>query len=309
MAEMKKAAVVAVEQGAYVKKNESVLIITDDSASAVAEALYSAVKDVGASVYLIRMPIMERDGQEPPKLIADIMKKFDVIFCPTKYSITHTKAVKNTFRNGTRVVTLPGINDDIFKRCLDVDYAKMKETADWLQKHLEKAEAAKITTPSGTDVSFRIAGRPVYPDLTLTKKGDSINLPSGEVFLAPIEGTAAGVIVIDHMADIAKPKTKVSVRNGLAQDVSGDDEFRKKLWGYRNARNVAEFGIGINPKARISGEILEDEKVMGTCHIAFGSNFDFGGRVNSDIHWDAILLKPTIWLDGKKIMDGGDLLM
>jgi leucyl aminopeptidase (aminopeptidase T) len=88
-----------------------------------------------------------------------------------------------------------------------------------------------------------------------------------------------------------------------------DKDLAALLWKYKNARNIAEFGIGLNPKAVLSGNTLEDEKVLGTCHIAFGSNFDFGGRIKSDVHWDAILLKPTIYVDDRKIMDEGDLLV
>jgi leucyl aminopeptidase (aminopeptidase T) len=92
--------------------------------------------------------------------------------------------------------------------------------------------------------------------------------------------------------------------------VEGDPVFKKKLWGYKNARNIGEFGIGTNPKAILSGNILEDEKVRGTCHVAFGTSTSYpGGKVTADIHWDGIVIQPTIWFDGDKIMDGGEFLV
>jgi len=91
--------------------------------------------------------------------------------------------------------------------------------------------------------------------------------------------------------------------------VLNNKEFKERMWKLKNARNVAEFGIGTNSKAILSGIGLEEEKVLGTCHVAFGSNFDFGGTVKADVHWDIVLLKPTIHFDNNKIMDGGELLL
>ena len=83
----------------------------------------------------------------------------------------------------------------------------------------------------------------------------------------------------------------------------------KKFSIVKNARNIAEFGIGVNEKAILSGVVLEEEKMLGTCHIALGSNFTFGGNVRADIHWDTILIQPTIYFDNEKVMDSGELLL
>jgi len=74
-------------------------------------------------------------------------------------------------------------------------------------------------------------------------------------------------------------------------------------------RNIAELGIGTNDQAKITGLILEDEKVMGTVHIALGDNMSMGGTVSVQSHLDGLIKKPTVYLDGRVIMEKGNLLI
>ena len=135
------------------------------------------------------------------------------------------------------------------------------------------------------------------------------------MFIAPVEGTANSIFIVDaSFAGIGKLKNpiKVKVKDGFAINFNGYKA--KKLERLldsvgRDAKNIAEFGIGTNPKAKISGNILEDEKVAGTCHIALGNNAGFGGKVNVQLHLDGIIKKPTIWIDNKKIINNGKLLI
>jgi leucyl aminopeptidase (aminopeptidase T) len=131
------------------------------------------------------------------------------------------------------------------------------------------------------------------------------------VFIAPVEGTAEGHVVVDgSMGDRKGGKIEISVEEGLAARISGDSPqklLRMLAAAGPKARNIAEFGIGTNPKARLTGNVLEDEKVMGTCHIALGDNSTFGGRVRAGIHVDGILLKPTVRIDGKILIRDGRL--
>lgn len=310
MNKLEKAAKIAIEVCMEVKPNEKVLIITDSPTEVIGDALFKASEKV-ADTTMMKIKPTGRQGKEPPKVVAYAMKKFDVVLVPTKYSLTHTRARKNACRAGARVVTLPGITKDIFERAIDINYSKMRRTINKLAEILNKGNKVKVKTNSGTDVILDISGRKTDADTGyFTKKGMYGNLPAGEVSMAPRETKTKGIIVIDRMGDICKPKTKVFMRNGKAQEVERDPEFKKKLWKYKNARYVGELGIGTNPKAIISGVVLEDEKVLGTCHLAFGSSFSYpGGKIKSDIHWDGILLRPTIWVDNNKIMDSGELLV
>ena len=79
----------------------------------------------------------------------------------------------------------------------------------------------------------------------------------------------------------------------------------------RNARNIGELGIGLNPKAKITGNMLEDEKAFRTCHFAIGQNYD--GDANALIHLDCLVKNPTIvafYKDGssKTILSNGNLV-
>jgi len=292
------------------KPSEKVLIVTDTPTEVIVDVLFQASEKI-ADTTMIKIKPTGENGREPPKLVAYVMKKFDVILAPTKYSLTHTRARKNACKAGARVATLPGITKEIFERAVDIDYGKMSRLINKIGNLLDKADKVRITTNSGTDVFLDITGRKTERDDGLfTKSGMYGNLPAGEACMAPRETKTKGIIVIDRMGDTCKPKTKVLMRNGKAQEVERDPEFKKKLWKYKNARYVGELGIGTNPKAIVSGFVLEDEKVLGTCHLAFGSSFSYpGGKIKSDIHWDGILLRPTIWGDNKKIMDSGELLV
>jgi leucyl aminopeptidase (aminopeptidase T) len=309
--DLKKAADIAIDTCMAVKPNETVLIITDKLREGIAHALYDAALDTTKNVFMVEIPVTSRDGEEPPHLAAYAALKADVILAPTTFSITHTLAMKNARRKGARIATMPRINEDMFKRTIDIDYVAMKKTIEGIDAVLSKASRVKITSQSGTNIVIDVEGRKTVQDTGLyTKPGMFGNLPAGEVELAPREKKSSGVIVIDHMGDICKPKTKLYMHNGVVQEVEGDDAFRRQLWHYKNARRIAELGIGTNPNAVLTGNILEDEKILGTCHIAVGSNFTYpGGKTHAEVHWDAIIIKPTIFFDDRKVMDGGDLLI
>jgi leucyl aminopeptidase (aminopeptidase T) len=106
---------------------------------------------------------------------------------------------------------------------------------------------------------------------------------------------------------------RIVVEQGYATDISGGreaDALRALLEPHgRDARNVAEFGIGTNDRAILTGVILEDEKVMGTIHIAFGDNKSMGGSVGVASHLDGLVKQPTVWFDDRLIMHAGRLLI
>jgi leucyl aminopeptidase (aminopeptidase T) len=176
----------------------------------------------------------------------------------------------------------------------------------------------RVTAPNGTDITMDISGRKALPSKGLFhKKGESGNLPTGETYCAPLEGKSNGVFVVDgSMAGVgmitSKP-IKIVVENGIATSITGGKEAKalnKMLAPYGlKGRNIAEFGMGTNDKAKLSGNILEDEKVMGTIHIALGDNKSMGGVVNVPVHLDGIIKRPTVYFDGKVVMKDGNLLV
>ncbi|MEM0372646.1 MAG: aminopeptidase [archaeon] len=307
---MTESAKIVIERCVDLKEDETALIIYDETTKEIAEALFKEAATKADAVMMKIKPTGEH-GKEPPKLVADAMKKADVVIAPTKYSLTHTKARANASKKGARVVTMPGITNSMFERIINIDYGMMAKEIAKISEQMRKAKRIRVTTTSGCDFSFENKGERVVDDDTgiFARKGAYGNLPAGEVFVAPLEKTCSGTIVIDSMESMCKPKTKLFVVKGTVREIEGDDAFKKKVWKTKKARGIAEFGIGTNPKATVTGNTLEDEKVRGTCHIALGSNFDFGGKLRSEVHWDAVIFAPTIWFDDDKIMDNGVLLL
>jgi leucyl aminopeptidase (aminopeptidase T) len=315
MEELLKSAKIAVHNCMGVKKGENVLIITDEPLRKIGQALWKAAKEIAGEVMLLEIISRTSNGEEPPPMVADFMKRFDVVLIPTSRSMTHTKARRDACEAGARVATLPGITEDSMKRTLSADYNKIAERSLKLAKILSGKKEAKVKTPSGTDITMKIEGRTWEPDTGLYHKpGEFGNLPAGEVYIAPLEGTANGVIIVDGaMAGVGviKKSIKLLVKDGFVTEISGDKsakDLEKAIEPFgKPARNIAELGIGTNDKARIIGNVLEDEKVMGTVHMAIGDNKSMGGQVSVQSHLDGILLKPTLEIDGQVIMKDGVL--
>lgn len=299
------------------KKDEKILVITDEVKREIGLSLYENAIRLGYSSLLVEMKSGKINGEEPSPEVTELMQKFDVVFCPTAKSLTHTNARRAASAKGVRIATFPGITKDVMIRGMNADYKSISKRTIRLTELLETGSEIKVTAPAGTDISFSIKGRKAYASKGLFHaKGESGNLPTGEAFLAPVEGTANGVFVTDGsfagLGLIKNVNIKIEVVNGYATKISGGT-LAKKLKQQldsvgKEARNIAEFGIGTNDSARLSGVLLEDEKVMGTIHIALGNNVSMGGSVNVPIHLDGVVKKPTVWMDGKMLMKDGKLL-
>ena len=300
------------------KKNEKILVITDEQKREIGLSLHENAIRLGYFSLLVEMKSGKINGEEPPAQIAELMQKFDVVFCPTAKSLTHTDARRSASAKGVRIATFPGITKDVMIRGMNADYKAISKRTIKLQKILEKGKEIRVTAQAGTDISFKIAGRKIIPSKGLFHaKGESGNLPTGETFLAPVEGTSNGVFVVDgSMAGlglIQNTNIRIEVKDGYATKISGGNVAKKLKTmldkAGKEARNIAEFGIGTNDSAKLSGVLLEDEKVMGTIHIALGNNVSMGGSVNVPIHLDGVVKKPTVWMDGKMLMKDGKLLV
>lgn len=293
------------------KSNESCLIITDKKLKNIGNALYKNSLKITKNTKLILTAIPEAHGAEPPKNISNEVLKYGIILMPTTKSLSHTKARHNASRKGARIASMPGITIEMMKRALNVDFNKIKALNNKLITNFKNKNKIKIITKKGTNIEFYLKGRKwLNDDGIYAKKGAFGNLPSGEVFIAPLEGQTNGTIVVDaSIGGVGKvdKNVKIDVKNGFISDVNGGkaaNKFKKSLKN-KLYKNVAELGIGTNYKAKITGNILEDEKVAGTCHIAFGNNKHFGGRINVPFHVDVVIKNPTIYADGILVMEGG----
>ena len=317
MNQLQKAAEIAVNKCMAVKSGETVLIITDELRRKIGYALWEAARQSDAEAMLTEIIPRQVHAEEPPKAVTGLMKSVDVVLAPTTKSLTHTDARREACAQGTRIATLPGITEQIMTRCLDADYQKIARRSKKIASALTKARRVRVTTPGGTDITMSVENRNGYADTGLYhQKGDFGNLPAGEAFLAPMEGSSQGVIRVDGaIADLGllKEGIRLVVKDGFVTEILGQTEAEKlkallaplgKL-----AYNIAELGIGTNDKAILTGNVLEDEKAIGTVHIALGDNASMGGKVTAPVHLDGILLRPTLEVDGETTMADGKLLL
>jgi leucyl aminopeptidase (aminopeptidase T) len=315
-AELLQPAYNALAQCMGVKQGEKVLIVTNHENQPIADALFHQAMELGAEPSTLLYPAGKINGEEPPAIVAEMMKHADVVLAPTVVSISHTDARRNASANGhTRIATLPGITEEVFIRGLGSDYHQIANTCERVRVELNSGKTAHLTTPSGTDLEIDIGNEAVASDGNITKPGTFSNLPDGESEVAP--RSANGVLVVDRCGNIITEPTKIVFKGGyvteIEQNASGKRfqtmlEGAAKKDGNKNAYFIAEFAIGTNPTAKVTGVILEDEKVLGTCHIAVGDNTSYpGGKNPSILHLDVILFKPTIVIDGKTIQKNGEL--
>ncbi len=310
------ASIIALRDCMGLQKHETLLIITDEIKREIGLALHEAGKHLCKESLLIEIKSREINGQEPPAQVAALMKTVDVVVCPTAKSLTHTDARREAVKLGVRVGTMPGITTDTMVRCLNADYNKIIALTDFIAAKMVGVKNIKVITEKGTNVTMPVSDRMIIPSKGVLKnKGESGNLPSGEVFLAPWEDQTNGKVVIDgSMAGIGIVETPivVDIINGYAEKITGGKEAQQLTEMLdkvgRDARAVAEFGIGTNYKAILTGQILEDEKVFGTIHIAFGNNITMGGRIAVSSHLDGLVKEPDVYFDDVLIMKKGKML-
>jgi len=205
---------------------------------------------------------------------------------------------------------------------IDIDYEDLTRKASKLASYLKGKDMVRITSPKGTNVEIKISGRRIGKDDGVIDENDIkigdpwLNIPSGEVCLAPVEDGANGKVVFD----IAYYKGKriedleVELIDGIVKPLKakkGLEIFTNRIEKASGDKDkIGELGIGLNPRIKEAiGYLATDEKIIGTCHIAFGENRFLGGKNVSDIHWDLLIKNTTVVVDDKVIMKNGKFLI
>ncbi|GAB2490042.1 aminopeptidase [Alkalibacterium psychrotolerans] len=294
-------------------KKEKVAIITDDRMRQVAVPFYEAACIKGNETVFMQFPPHYKSGEEPPKLVAQAMKEADVALCITSASITHTRAKKDAAASGTRIGTMPGITLSMLEKgAIEAEPEVVIELTKKYTTVLDNASDVRIEK-DGEVLTFSVQGRKGIPSTGIFReKGQAGNVPSGEAFIAPLEDSANGSLIVDGsiaQLGIVKVPLKLTIENGrLVNATTHQGKDLLELLGEGDGRIIAEFGIGTNPSAQLTGVVLEDEKVYGTIHIAFGSNKPFGGTTEAGVHIDCVVKEPTVYIDEELIMEKGKMI-
>ncbi len=287
-----------------VGRDERLLVLTDPGMEGLARELFEAAR---CDRSLMVVEPRERHGEEPPEPAAAAMRAADAVVALTSWSISHTRARERACRAGTRVASMPGATRETLERAVDVDYGDLRRRARELAERLTEAEEAVLITGDGARLRLNLSGREGIPDDgDLREPGSFGNLPAGEAFIAPVEGSAEGELVID--GSVAPDgrldgPLRLRIREGRIVDADGpgDLEFLRLVREAEGGDVVCELGIGVNPGAKLCGNPLEDEKALGTVHVGFGDNSTFGGENASEVHLDAVIVRHRLYLDGERV--------
>jgi leucyl aminopeptidase (aminopeptidase T) len=314
--ELDRAVRTVVRECMSISPGEEVLIVCNPVTEEIGALMRIEAQGDGASATLAVMSERESAAAEPPDVVAAAMAEADVVLAPTIQSISHTAARRKASEEGVRIGSLPGVTEDMLTRLMISDLSEVRRRGWALSGVLNGAAEVGITCRHGSDLRLGLEDRLSIVDAgELGNRGAFGNLPCGETFIAPLEGTAEGTLVVDgSIAGVGLLDTPVSltVRSGHLTEATGPDGAKlMELLGAHGSdgTNVAELGIGTNEEALLTGNILEDEKILGTCHVAFGASAAIGGTVQVPVHLDCVLLEPTVEVDGETIVSGGELLV
>ncbi|MBC7187446.1 MAG: aminopeptidase [Calditrichaeota bacterium] len=317
MTKLQRAARLVLTQCLNTKHTESVVVVADAPMMELAHLLLSTARRISADSVLVELPRPCRNGAEPPAPVTRIMALADVVVLVTSGQLRHSEARRVACRRGARILDMSGVTADALRRALDVDYQDLARRTRKLADVLTIGHRAHLTTPAGTDAWFSIEGQKGIADTGLAhQRGAFSTLPAGMACIGPQGGKAEGRIVVEHgFGGKARPDHPIvlDVKEGRVAMIRGGQacaKLREELRAFGpEARTLAELGIGTNAAARITGCMAEDRKVLGTAHVALGNNCSFGGTVNVPFHLDGILFAPTIEIDGKVVVQDGQVMV
>jgi len=305
---------------AHARPEEKVLIVTDSATdAAIAKTIMAAAARLDIEASAVTMRTRDLPGDEPPAPVVAAMLSSDVIICPISRSLFHTNARTKACRRGARFISMPGATMSVLaSRAMLVDFAKQERVLKKLVELLTRAKRITLTNPSGTLLELNVFRRRGHGVSGMcTRRGEATGVPDIEAYIAPLEDSTNGTLVIDgstSVTGLVKQPIRISIERGMALKISGGSQARTILGilrkaGSPSAFRVGEFGVGLNPYARIRGAIIEDEGALGTAHVAVGDNTRLGGRNKAPVHIDFVVRRPHIEFDGKTVLDGKHLTL
>jgi leucyl aminopeptidase (aminopeptidase T) len=312
-----------------ISAGERVLLITDQPLAQVRERLLPEILSANpAEVWTYTIPNVARPLLEYPPLLHRIGAQAEAVVVffanvPPEETPGRLAFWRTCRENGTRVGYGAQIDDSILENELSADYKDIASITLRLKQRLQGKSQMRITTPLGTDLTCSIEGRDIKDDTGLIHQPSQFgNLPAGECFVAPLEDSAEGVLIVDKSFPelvvnepvrlVFEKGRVVAIEGGAeAEELRGRIEYGEQLEHGENCRIIAEVGIGTNPNARLTGKLITDEKVMGTVHVAIGDNASpsYGGENEAPIHIDGVVGQPTLVVDGQTLIEEGNYLV
>ena len=323
---MAKSARTVIDTCMDLRRGENILIVCDPTTTEIGQALHDAASIRSDRVLLIVMPKGRHHGEEPPAPVANLMRQQQVVIAPTRYSLTHTRAVRQAIKDGSRVATMPGMTVEMFTEGgMTADFNIIKKNIGEMNAQLRRKRIVNVKSETGTNVTFEVNWREwKLDDNGICNRPRMVtNLPAGKIFTLPREGTMNGTIVIDGSWDsnLVDEPVVLQIENGLVVDVKGGTaaaqirqtfgEAAKRLKSkeQENVWTIAEFGFGMNPNARLAGNVLEDEKRLGTAYFSIGDNTTLGGSAAVGIQISGVLESPSVWLDETVLFENGSFVV
>jgi len=311
--DLSRAVTTVVERCLGVSSGEGVLVVADPDRVALGRALHDAALAAGADSVLTVLPPRRERGAEPPRTVAAAFAAADVFIAPCLPSLSHTKARKAATDAGARGATLPGVTEDLLARLMGVDFDVMGERSRRVAQLLTTATTAQLTCTNGSDFTFDLRARlGIADDGDLTGDRAFGNLPCGEGFIAPRFGEGRLMVTTVGSLGRGDEPTEVQVERGQIAHAHG--ELGQRLMAHLTThgdlgRNLAELGVGTNDRATLTGNLLEDEKVLGTVHVAFGASAAIGGEVAVPVHEDCVVEGPTLVVGGTTVVEEGRFVL
>jgi len=301
-------------------KKDKLLVLYDKNTENLSKLFLDIAKNYTNNLKKIIIKGLKNHGQNVNQMTLNIMKKSTLILSICNYSLAHSKARLISSKLGARFLSLPGYSLNFIKNnSINVDYKKYFLETKKISNMFSKGKKVQINCPNGTNLCLNITNRKGNCCPGFVKKpGDLGSPPDIEANVSPIEFKSNGRAVINGSVthpSIGKLNTKVifEIKNGFIVDIISENKniekkVKKIFKSGKNKRKIlAECGIGLNPKATISGNMLTDEGSRGCVHLGFGSNYTVGGKNKVNFHVDCVIRKPSLLIDNKKIIKNGKI--
>ena len=298
-----------------VKNGDNVVILTDPTVdSNIIDSLVSAVWASEAVPTLLVIPT-PKFHEELSSSAASAVIEADLLIAAASRPVSRTRAVQSARDKGVRYLAMGGVTvETLLTGSITADPEELYQLTAKFAGVLDQGEAVRITSEAGMDLTFSIKGRKALAlDGRMDEIGRSAGIPTGEAALAPVEGTAEGVAVIDgavHEIGLLSEPIVMKVEKGNVTKITGGAEASRlrellETSGDANSYNIGEFAFGTNPASSVTHNVQEFKNKLGTIHIALGNNKNLFGDTFSKTHLDAIVLKPTVSIDGKTVIEQG----